>query len=88
VNYGAFTARFILKYTLAGYEEVYTSEAFTMNQKKTFIIPGIATSVFVNVQVLYFISNWGAVYSNFIGASDNLCLALRGTVFYPTIQNC
>ena len=88
VNYGAFTARFLVKYTLAGYEENLVSDPFTLNQRKSLVIPGAASGVFVTVQVLYFISNYGAVYSNSIASSDNLCIVLRGTVFYPTAQKC
>jgi hypothetical protein len=77
-----------LSYYLAGYEQNFVSEAFTMKQKRSVVIPGAAENVFVVVQVLYFISNWGPVYSSSLGSSDTLCLALRGTIFYPTVQNC
>jgi hypothetical protein len=38
-NYGAFTARFILNYYLAGYEQNEAVEPFTQNQNRKVEIP-------------------------------------------------
>lgn len=57
-NYGAFTARFILNYYLAGYERNEITEAFTQNQNKKLEIPSSGTFInnlanFKKASILY-----------------------------------